>query len=104
MNHKLIYKDKNLSLYLEEYHKDGWGVFIHCTVTNWSKDIFREFQAVWDSVLDDLLIQGYESIGACILLDDIKLYRFASLFGFQSTGTRVLDNKGQEREIFKCLT
>ena len=102
--HPTIYKDENVELFLEIYDKDGWGLFIHCYVYNWSREIFRDFQDIWDSVLDQALLQGYDKINACIQTDNIKLLRFASFFGFAPTGTYILDSKGIEREIYTCLT
>ena len=102
--HPTIYKDENIELFLEEYSKDGWGLFIHCYVYNCNSEIFKGFHVLWDSVLDVLLLQGYDKIGACIRTDDIKLIMFATSFGFGPTGTFISDNEGTEREIYTCLT
>lgn len=102
--HPTIYKDENVELFLEIYSKDGWGLFLHCYVYNCSREIFKDFHNIWDSVLDNLIVHGYDKINACIPTGDIKLIRFASTFGFSPTGTYLVDSEGIEREIYTCLT
>lgn len=99
--HPTIYKDDNAELFLE---KSEIGVFIHCYVYKWSKESFRQFQEIWDSVLDSLLLEGYKEVKAAIEIEDIKLFRFASFFGFLPTGTFISDTKGAIREVYTCLT
>lgn len=102
--HPTIYKDENIEIFLEIYDKEGWGLFAHCYVTNWSKELFKDFQEIWDSILDNLLLRGYDKIHVYIPTSDMKIIRFVSLFGFQPIGTFLKDSEGIEREIYTCLT
>jgi len=98
--HPKIYGDDNIDLYIETH--PYFGLFAHCIVHNWSKSSLVAFRELWDEVLDSLSEKGFPAIHAAILEGDSKLQHFSSLFGFEPTGRRVKDSKGDVREVYRC--
>ena len=65
--------------------------------------MYKHYTEVLIELLDQLKDLGYSAIHAAILIDDIKLIKFASMFGFVHTGTMTKDTDGRVREVYKCL-
>lgn len=100
ITHPTIYKDADWELFLETH--PYYGLFIHANVYNWSKSKLKHFYYVWYELLDQLKDKGFNDIHAAIMVDDVKLKKFADLFGFVDTGVRSLDTDKNEREIYRC--
>lgn len=97
MSKELAYKDEAGSLYLE-YHP-YYGVLIHCEIYQWSRKTIRHFYEVWEEFLNELSEKGYDKLYA--LVGDKKLRKFATMYGFESTGT-FLHAEGKDREVMVC--
>jgi len=93
--HDTVYEDDTVVIYLE-YHKD-FPVVFHCTAKRWSKSVCLHFYSVWSRLRKVLIRKGYEEVYAGV--DNKLLKKFATMYGFQTTGTSVLDSEGKIREL-----
>ena len=96
--HELTYKDETGEIYLE-YHP-YYGVIMHCYALKWNKATALHYWTVWEKMLAELSNQGYDKIYA--MVDNPKLKKFALMYGFESTGVTLMDEKSIEREVMVC--
>lgn len=96
--HPLIYEDDTIQIYLETH--PHYGFIIHMYSLKWSLSVAKHYYKVLANLLDALKAHGVESLYA--MSGDEKLTKFASMYGFNSTGTYLKDTKGIERVVMKC--
>jgi len=93
--HPCIYDDENVTLYLE-ICPDGLPL-IHCRVHKWTHNTFKEFKEIWKSLTDIFKEKKYIGIYAPDM--DSKLYKFAKMFGFETTEGFSLGEDGIMRRL-----
>lgn len=64
-----------------EYFEDK--VFAHAEAYNWSKSVYLKFKDIWYVAKEELLAQGYKEIYVLIPVNDKKLFKFETMFGFK---------------------
>lgn len=98
--HPTIYKDDTGEVWLER--DKGFGYFIHMYAYEWSKDSYNHYKRIWKIILQELSKAGISEVNAAAKLDDEKLIKFASKFGFKITDNYILDTNGDIRRVMKC--
>jgi hypothetical protein len=97
IKHKSIYKDDTGELFLEQ---TDFGLVIHMYSYKWSKETYNHYIEVWVDLIEQLQDKGYTEVFAAI--KDLKLLRFASMFGFEITDKTIEDNNNETRVLMKC--
>lgn len=70
-----MYSDEQLTVRVQYYQ----GMpFIHCNATSIH---YKKFLKIWNSIQEDLKMQGHSTVFSCIPEGDDKLYKFQTLFG-----------------------
>lgn len=96
--HPLIHEDETIKLYLETH--PYYGVIVHMYSLDWSPSVAKHYYMVLANLKMALKSHGVEHLYA--MSDNEKLTKFASMYGFEDTGTRTMDTKGIERKVMKC--
>ena len=91
-----IYKDDSLELHLEDT-KEGL-YFIHCNSFKWSLSEYKHYLDVFSELMLQLADKGITKVYAAI--NNKKLEKFASMFGFVEDNWSVKDTRGDEREVW----
>ena len=94
--HPCVYKDESLEIYLEETDVGLW--FIHCYSRKWNMKAYKHYLNVFAELMYQLGEKGITNIYAAI--DNPKLEKFASMFGFIEDNWSVVDSTGKEREVW----
>ena len=101
-DHTRLYQDEGMDVKMEV--TDTLGVFLHCKVNGWSREIKSRLTEVYSEVLAGLRLRGVEEVHAAVCPTDFKHQRFVSMLGFTGTGRYVLDNEGGAREVYVDYT
>lgn len=73
--------------YLVRTEIDAGFFVLHCEVYNWSAEIYKELLDILVDVMDKASDEGYPSIYVVVDNDDDKLFKFATMFGFELAGS-----------------
>jgi len=96
--HPCIYSDDNVSVYIEML--DGDKAFLHCTVTNWSPSLYRQFRQIFKDLTIAFKKKGYKVIFAPDM--DNKTTKFAKMFGFKETQHKIVGEDFKVRGVLEC--
>lgn len=96
--HPLVYEDDTVQVFIEKH--PHYGAIIHVYSLKWSKGVLNHYFEVLVDLQQALTDVGVTKLHA--MIKDEKLFRFASLFGFVSTGEYIKDSEGVERLVMKC--
>jgi hypothetical protein len=77
----VFWDDKDVTLKFE-YYEDR--VFAHAQAYNWSKSVYLKFKDIWYVAREELLEAGFKEVYVAIPADDKKLFKFETMFGFQT--------------------
>lgn len=92
---RTLFEDENYLIELEtvqDFH------FIHCQVVEYNKSRYYEMLSIWELLLRYMNEEEINIIYSICKLDNLKLKKFMTKFGFSKIGT-ILDN-----EIWCTLT
>ena len=99
IKHPTLLKHEWGELFLEKFERKP---MIHCYVYHWSPSAYKLFKQIWTHVLGGFKQHGENFVYAAVKPDDVKLQKFAMIYGFEFEDRYVLDNKGDLRKIMKC--
>lgn len=77
-------------------------LFMHCTVHNWNKAVYKDILNSWDMIKKGFIKSGVTELYAARLDDDVLLQRFATRAGFEEAQIEALDADGNIRKVMKC--
>jgi len=66
-----------------EYQVFKGAYFVHLTLHQWSKSLYKKYLIVFEMWLLDLAEDGIEDVFVIIPDNDKKLYKFEEMFGFK---------------------
>lgn len=95
---KLIFEDDTLKAYIEETEI---GLLFHCYSLRWSASVMMHYHDFLTRLLSDLKYKGYDKLYAPIKDSELKLQKFASLFGFYETD-RLIEGSDGIRRLWVC--
>lgn len=90
-----LFEDEN---YLLELETIGDFNFIHCQVVEYNKSRYYEMLGIWELMLKYLKEEEVDIVYTICELDNLKLKKFMTKFGFSKLGTIV------DKEIWCSLT
>lgn len=80
--HTIIQND-NLYLTCEYSPSAPYLLVIHCEMYKWSHSLYKEYTILWEDIVRGMAKQGVTQLGIVVPNDNIKLMRFATMFGFE---------------------
>lgn len=88
-----IIQDENLHLSCEYSPHVPTLLVIHCDIFNWSHSLYKKYILLWEKIRSDMKVQGIKTLGIIVPEDDIKLMKFATMFGFNVESDTYYENK-----------
>ncbi len=83
--------------YSVSYYIQNGGVFLHCDVFKWSKEVYQKMLTDWAYILEVFKKNDIKKLYA-LIPQEHKLFKFSTAFGFEpvyltSTGSFILEQE-----------
>jgi len=96
----IIFEDENVNLTCEYSPIVPYLLVMHCVIFNWSPSLYKKYILLWEDIIGKMAEQGVTKLGIVVLDEDIKLMKFATMFGFNVENETFIEN---EPAIFMAM-